>query len=245
MRETTSGNYQQKLRVTLLLINWLERHTDFPLSGPHSYYWVNHGDVHLQVNISSETSNGNYLNWSTNPGYKRIGFGCLKSPRTWCPVVLGTFFYGSWEAKNRDRRIWWTKFASRVHAIGRNLVRRNHAGSAKCPCCGEEESPDHLLRCTHEEITNAFHRHINRLYGKLRGSVDETLIEGIKAILLGFRTGRIVYHPGWNDQYFRFLVTQFRLGQGPFQAGLWLCRWQNYHEEFASISRIRRRTGVA
>lgn len=27
--------------------------------------------------------------------------------------------------------------------IGRNLVQRNHAGNAKCPCCGKEEDPDH------------------------------------------------------------------------------------------------------
>lgn len=147
-------------------------------------------------------------------------------------------FYRIWEHKTRDRCIWWTKFSTRVHVIGRNLLRRNHMGTSKCPCCGEEETPTHLLKCTHDQIQGLYEKFHKGFIWQMTGVIGTDMVLGICTIMKGFRTGLIAYQPQLEGEFFQFLVRQFWLGQGAFLAGLWLQCWHDFHVRHSKPSGI-------
>lgn len=146
--------------------------------------------------------------------------------------VMWDFFFRRWKQHTRDSRIWWTKFASRTHPIGRNLVRRRHSNVGKCPCCGEDEGPDHLVQCSHARIKEQFVTFRRDILSNFRAILDPVLLLGVVHLVEGFRRGLLVYTDKWTSDMHNLFVQQFCLGQGPFFSGLWLRQWDTIQQAY-------------
>ena len=141
----------------------------------------------------------------------------------------------SWEAFLKTNQlndewiqIWMAKYNSRIGSVRKNLLRRNHATDETCPCCGDIEDTDHILKCPNTEINEVYNEKMNEIKQWLEDTSTIEMAKGLKAVSDAFRNNTTLDLTTCTDRMVRAAAEQqFQLGQRAFIGGWWSGRWIN------------------
>jgi hypothetical protein len=117
--------------------------------------------------------------WSTMFGISLLGQATID----W------ELFFHSISTQAKHVQPFMTKYNSRVLPVGINLKRRRHSDSAVCPCCGEHETHEHLIQCSHSKMEQAFNDSVADIPTILTQGTSEDVGNSIIRLLEYFRTG--------------------------------------------------------
>lgn len=133
-------------------------------------------------------------------------------------------FYRSIELKSVRDQYWTTKYNTRLLPVGKNLKRRRHSQTAACPCCGKDEDHDHLIQCTHCEMSQTFEDLYDNIQQKLTQQAHPLIANDI-CFLLQYYRSPFHMRPPLPNEMSSSLSQQLILGQNAFLAGLWIHDW--------------------
>jgi hypothetical protein len=139
---------------------------------------------------------------------------------------------------SKDQR-WITKYNSRLLPVGINLKRRRHSQTAACPCCGEEEDHDHLIQCTHPDMTHTFHELYEEICSLLHQQADPTVAHTVLFLLQYYRCPSN-YSPEQTGEQLPTL-TRHLIPNGAFFAGLWPRQWLVLQMTYHATHKIKRK----
>jgi hypothetical protein len=147
-------------------------------------------------------------------------------------------YYRSIATRRPSLKIQFTKYNARILPVGTNLVRRKHSTSDKCPCCGLVEDHDHLLRCTHPEMTKEYESLVKDVDCWLQDTTSGTVHGAIMQLLRVYRLSSdddLV-----TEHHNRYVQQQLLLGSRAFFAGVWRQYWKTSQTEYLNIIRSQR-----
>lgn len=140
------------------------------------------------------------------------------SPREWSNIEWELFFR-SVSTQQKQIQPFMTKYNARLLPVGQNLKRRRHSESDRCPCCGEQETHEHLLQCTHREMEDTFRETVNDILTYLQGGSHNIVRKLILGLLEYFRSKNDADN---DSQLGELYESQKALGHRAFFAGLWI-----------------------
>lgn len=147
-------------------------------------------------------------------------------------------FFKSLKTQPPHTRIQLTKYNARLLPVGRNLLRRKHAGTDQCPCCGLEEDHAHVIRCTHPKMEDEFMSNLKDLEKWLLTTTSRSIAHSVIFLLCDFRH---IQPPNMDDNGDIQLVTdQQNLGHRAFFAGLWHRSWLVKQQTFLRTQKTQR-----
>lgn len=138
-------------------------------------------------------------------------------------------FFGSVQTQNKSSQAFLTKYNSRTLPVGTNLKRRKHALSDICPCCGEIETHDHLIKCGHSDMEQTYNKAYQDICAYMHSGTNGALCDGVLQLLDFFRTDT---EDHLHDNGMQIALDQQRHGARAFFAGLWINQWRSRQERY-------------
>jgi hypothetical protein len=153
---------------------------------------------------------------------------------------MNSFFHSLAE---QPSRIYFTliKFNAHLLPVGKNLLRRKHSNQGTCPGCGSFEDHEHLLTCTHQEMTTQYKTLSEDINDWLANTTSHYIRNAIMGLLAIFRHDQ---HTDLNENNNALYTMQLQLGRNAFFAGIWHTDWLLLQEQYHTDHKIKRSSAI-
>jgi len=172
----------------------------------------------------------------------------LTTVRKWTQLLCPNFgspnmlnwagFFNTWSHHPSHMHIQLVKYNTRSLPVGKNLKRRRHSEHDCCPCCGEIEDHDHILQCTHREMSNTFEEIYDGLSAWMDTNIPDNISGAVKHLIKEYRQHKD--NSLHQDSPCHLLQLQRAVGSRAFFAGLWIKGWEDALEEWHEAKGSRR-----
>jgi hypothetical protein len=149
-----------------------------------------------------------------------------------------TLFFRSHSVHHKFRVNTLIKYNARLLPVGSNLKRRRHSDTSQCFHCEEDETHEHLVQCSHPELTSLFEDLMVELYQWLQDYTSDRIAKELVYIARYFRNRgqENIDITMTNDR----VRTQISLGLRAFYGGLWTVHWSQEQRRYLRIINSRR-----
>ena len=158
--------------------------------------------------------------------------------------VFSTMSWASFTKVNKNncawKQIFMAKYNARILPVNKNLKRRKHSETDRCPNCGMVETTAHLFCCPATVIEEEFTKQMEEFQQHLGETTSYHLTKGIIALLCHLRSRKpLIFEGNIPDDIQTLVRKQASIGLSATLGGLWLEEWILKQDEYIKRVKLR------
>ena len=144
---------------------------------------------------------------------------------------------------------WSVKFGADILPTRKNMLRRGHSDTHKCPCCGaNNEDAKHLYQCTDSEMDKAFEEGLDNISDYLQvttsGDIKRAMIETLRTFRSEVREHNLPDTEEPTSLHLSAASRQHHIGITASLNGIWSIKWIEAQTQYLRQSQSRRSAKV-
>ena len=144
--------------------------------------------------------------------------------------VFSTMSWATFMRVNKNNSSWkqifMAKYNARILPVMKNLKRRKHSETDRCPNCGMVETTAHLFCCQAQVMEEEFATQMEEFQQLLGVTTSVHLSGGIVALLRHLRSRKpLTFDGSIPDDIQQLVKNQAGVGLHATMGGLWLDEW--------------------